>query len=133
MDPRAEINEYDLGLPVPLAAAEARRRAVPVRVWERVREAKAIARAILGDRLRDVRLFGSYARGQFDEDSDADVLVVADDLLPGEERRLVDELCALTRGDLVVSPLVMSAARLEELRRREMILAADIDREGLSV
>jgi predicted nucleotidyltransferase len=32
-------------------------------------------RAIFGDRLREIRLFGSYARGEANEDSDIDVLV----------------------------------------------------------
>lgn len=35
-------------------------------------------RSMYGDRLRGVYLFGSYARGEQDEESDLDVLIVLD-------------------------------------------------------
>jgi predicted nucleotidyltransferase len=35
---------------------------------------------IYGDRLRGVYLFGSYARGEADAESDLDILVVLDDI-----------------------------------------------------
>lgn len=50
---------------------------------------------IFEDNLTDVILFGSYARGDFDEESDVDVLIVAD--LPSEEmqnyRSRLDSIC----------------------------------------
>ncbi len=42
-------------------------------------ELKAGLKAIYGDRLRGVYLFGSYARGEPDRESDVDVLVVLTD------------------------------------------------------
>ena len=41
-------------------------------------ELKAGLQAIYGDRLRGVYLYGSYARGEADPESDLDVLVVLD-------------------------------------------------------
>jgi len=41
------------------------------------------AKDTLGDRLDKVILFGSYARGDFDSDSDVDIFVLAD--VPNEE------------------------------------------------
>ena len=41
------------------------------------------AKAILGERLEKVILFGSYARGDFDSDSDVDIFLLAD--VPHEE------------------------------------------------
>ena len=38
---REEINEYDLGLPVPIASLEERRRGIPAAVWDRLHRAKA--------------------------------------------------------------------------------------------
>ena len=35
-------------------------------------------KALFGERLYDVRLFGSYARGDYREDSDIDVMVIVD-------------------------------------------------------
>ena len=49
---------------------------------ERVRELVAHVKSRLcdlyGERLRGVYLFGSYARGEADEESDVDILVVLD-------------------------------------------------------
>lgn len=41
-------------------------------------ELKAGLRALYGDRLKGVYLYGSYARGEADPESDLDVLVVLD-------------------------------------------------------
>jgi len=41
------------------------------------------AKDILGEKLDKVILFGSYARGDFDSDSDVDIFVLAD--VPNEE------------------------------------------------
>lgn len=133
MDPHAPLNEYDLGLPLPLASAEERRRAVPPAVWERLGEVKRALAALLGRRLRDVRLFGSYARGQFDEESDVDVLILVDDLRPEERAAIVDLVLGRSGRGVLLSPLVLGTAQLDELRARERLIAEDIDREGLGV
>ena len=36
------------------------------------------AKSILGDKLRKVILYGSYARGDYNSDSDVDIMVLAD-------------------------------------------------------
>jgi predicted nucleotidyltransferase len=133
MRAREQVNEYDLGLPVPLAPLEERRRAVPDAVWLRLAEAKRVAQAMLGDRLCAMRLFGSYARGQFDEDSDVDVLVLARSLEPGERGRVSDAVHAVSTSEAIVAPLVLTVDQLEDLRRRELILATDCDREGIPI
>ena len=38
----------------------------------------AAAKEVLGDRLEKVVLFGSYARGDYDDESDVDIFVLAD-------------------------------------------------------
>lgn len=47
---------------------------------EAVEEFRRRVRELLGDRLRDLRLFGSQARGDPHDESDIDVLVLVDDL-----------------------------------------------------
>jgi UTP:GlnB (protein PII) uridylyltransferase len=45
-----------------------------------VHEAATALRDLYGDRLRQVLLYGSYARGEADEESDIDLLVVLTDM-----------------------------------------------------
>jgi uncharacterized protein len=89
-------------------------------------------RARFGGRLREVRLFGSYARGTATEQSDVDVLVVVDDLTEAERLTIVDEATAvMLETDLPIAPLPLSHDKLEEIRRRERALARTLDREGI--
>lgn len=52
-------------------------------------------KAIFGDKLNSVILFGSYARGDYNEESDIDILILVD--LPSDEltnyRVHIDTLC----------------------------------------
>jgi len=58
------------------------------------------SKRIFGLNLNSVILFGSYARGDFDEESDIDILILVD--LPSNElaayRPYIDSLC----GDLLL-------------------------------
>ena len=58
-----------------------------------------------GEKIRDVILYGSYAREQFTENSDIDILVLVDDTLsPFEVRKNISDLLLdilLDEGELV--------------------------------
>lgn len=86
-----------------------------------------------GARLLDVRLFGSYARGDAHEDSDVDCLVLLDQVDFSDERVVTDLAADLTWqvGGVVISPLVMSAERFEGWKARERRTALEIEREGI--
>ncbi len=88
-------------------------------------------RARFGARVAGLVLFGSYARGDWGPDSDVDVLVLVHDLSE-RERREVFELAedVYFDGQVHVSPLAMSVDELETVRRREYLIAAEIDRDG---
>jgi len=91
-------------------------------------------RGVFGDRLREVRLFGSYARGDADEDSDVDVLVVVDDLTNLEIGVVAGEAAPIILAcGIALAPLPMSTERISELRRTGRALALDLDREGIVV
>lgn len=91
-------------------------------------------RALFGDRLRELRLFGSYARGEAHEDSDVDVLVLVDGLTDREIGVVAGEATpVLIATGLPLAPLPMSTENLEELRRGERLLAQDLDTEGLTL
>jgi predicted nucleotidyltransferase len=83
-----------------------------------------------GTRLKEAALFGSRARGEGDEDSDLDVLVVVDDLESHEGRAVAHHAGdLLTRYDVIVSPFVLSTARMQLLRDRERLIATEIERD----
>ncbi|MBI2894244.1 MAG: nucleotidyltransferase domain-containing protein [Deltaproteobacteria bacterium] len=88
-----------------------------------------------GARLVRLVLFGSYARGIVHPESDVDVLVVVSQREPKDGHRAADGAAAvmLRRPDVVLSPLVLSAAELDELRARERLLAREIDRDGIDL
>ena len=79
-------------------------------------EAARRLRAAYGDRLQEVVLFGSWARGQAHEESDVDLLVVLDDLADRarERDRIVDALFDLeadSRRAIEAFPVALSDAR----------------------
>ncbi len=89
-----------------------------------------------GERVREVRLFGSHARGDANEDSDVDVFVTIEGLT-GAERSDVLTLAYYAdlagEEDVLLSPLAYSTEQAAELRRRERRLLMDIDREGVAL
>ena len=91
-------------------------------------------RAVFGERVRELRLFGSYARGDAHEDSDVDVLVVIDGLTDLEIGLVANEAAPVIMATGVpLAPLPMSTQRLADLRRTGRSLATDLDREGISL
>ena len=96
------------------------------------------AKEIFNDKLKDIILFGSYARGDYDSESDVDIAVLAD-IKRGEERkyskRLVDIL-----GDIyekhgytvVLSPIIISADFFEEWKN-DMPFYRNVATEGVRI
>lgn len=89
---------------------------LPLDVREALDELKRALADLYGPRLRGVYLYGSYARGDFHEDSDVDVLVVlAGPVKPGEEITRINQAAAsiCLRYDLLISVLPVSSETLE--------------------
>ncbi|MCH5190709.1 MAG: nucleotidyltransferase domain-containing protein [Oscillospiraceae bacterium] len=69
-----------------------------------------LAKEIFGDKLRSVILYGSYARGDYDDESDIDIMILVD--IPREEIHLYDDPFVLLASDLgleyniLVSPYI---------------------------
>jgi predicted nucleotidyltransferase len=96
---------------------------------------RSALRAAFGDRLKEARLFGSYARGEARPESDVDVFVAIEGLTHAERDVAFDLAYEIElHGEWVgLSPLVYSTAQASELRARERRLLRDIDREGIAL
>ncbi len=85
-----------------------------------------------GDAVHEVRLFGSFARGEADEASDVDVAVVLESV-DWETRRDVIDLATDTglAYDLLISPTIFDRETYESWRRQERALVLAVEREGV--
>ena len=74
-------------------------------IIEILREFKRELNEILGSKLADVILFGSYARGDYTEESDVDVLIIVKDKPTIEEENKISKLCLrfLIKYGIVIS------------------------------
>jgi predicted nucleotidyltransferase len=89
----------------------------------------------LGVQLRAIRLFGSAARGDWGCESDIDVLVLLDHVSGPDTTWLIQrafEIGVLENG-IVLQPVIMTESSFAELRDRERLFAAEIDREGIDL
>ncbi len=85
-----------------------------------------------GADLIEVRLFGSYARGEAKEESDVDVFVLLRAAGWRERKAVLDMAGDLfAESGLLISPTVFDADRYEEWRRQQRPLVMDIEREGV--
>ncbi|MBI3930037.1 MAG: nucleotidyltransferase domain-containing protein [Armatimonadetes bacterium] len=89
-----------------------------------------------GPRIRSVRVFGSRARGDWNEGSDLDILVLVDHRDPSLDRTILEASCSVEEElgfTFLISPRIMAQEHFEELLQRELRLARDIIAEGVIV
>lgn len=97
------------------------------------RDVAADLRDLYGDRLRDVILFGSWARGDAHPESDIDLLVVLDEVESSwEERKRMED--ALWMRSLEHETVICTVPISEDdMRARRTPLLINIRREGQTV
>ena len=94
------------------------------------------SKAVFGENLHSVILFGSYARGDYDEESDVDVLILVD--LSAEKlskyRAHMDALCGelLINYGIVVSAIEKDWASYHQYAN-VLPFYKNIEREGVKI
>jgi predicted nucleotidyltransferase len=106
---------------------------LPEEIERAVAELRQYARLRFGPRLRQLTLFGSYARGEgVAMESDVDVLMVIEGMSEGELVEIVNEGAVIgTRHNVVLVPIAIEHSRYEELRRQDRLLVREIARDGI--
>jgi len=99
-----------------------------------VREFAGRVRELLGADLKAMHLFGSRARGDGHEQSDLDIALI---VARGARARRYDVYdLAFDVGldhSVDLAPLVLEEEQFNELKRRERLIAQNIQREGIAL
>ena len=90
---------------------------------------------LFGDRLSDVRLFGSYARGDYDNDSDINVMVILD-MSEEEIRKSLFSVCCIAsdldlKYNTHIIPVLQNMQEYE-LHKETYGFFRNVEREGVS-
>jgi len=86
------------------------------------------------NKLSDVRLFGSYARGDYNEDSDIDIMIILD-MNDNDVRKSRDDICRITamlelKHCITISPVVYGKNEYEA--RKSFGFCKNVEKEGVS-
>jgi predicted nucleotidyltransferase len=104
---------------------------IPKKIMTILNETRECFNAIYAQRVKELILFGSYARGDYDTGSDIDLLLLLDHLddMETERARYMPTVCELSlKYDTVVSVIPME---YEKYRTRKTPLIINVQREGV--
>jgi predicted nucleotidyltransferase len=104
---------------------------IPKKIMNILYEAKKCIDVVYAQQTKELILFGSYARGDFEAGSDIDLLLLLDHLddMDTERARYMPTVCELSlKYDTVVSVIPME---YETYRTRKTPLIMNVQREGV--
>ena len=96
-------------------------------------EVKKRLKNIYGAKLKDIILYGSYARGDFTEESDIDIIILLENMedISTERDRFFNDIWELDlKNDILISIIPFKKDEFE-LRRLPLIL--NVKKEGILV
>lgn len=99
-----------------------------------LRELKKELHRLMDNSLEGLYLYGSKARGDFDEQSDLDVIIIVQGLTKELKDKILTKIADLEFEYLSpLSVMVISKEDFDNLKKRERRLALDIEKEGISI
>ncbi len=104
-----------------------------MKIKELLEEFKKEIKKLYGDRLKQIILYGSHARGDFTEESDIDLLIVLKGkVVPGKEiDRMIDIITEINlKYGMLISVYPVSE---EDYKKVNSPLLINVRREGISV
>ena len=92
-------------------------------------------RDVFGDRVDDIMLFGSYARGEHVPGSDIDILVLLEDEVTADDRKAAGELTAeyFESRDLFFSTTVLNSDEFHDKKKEGYSFHEEVAEQGVSV
>lgn len=90
----------------------------------------------MGERIQDIRIFGSRARGEAIADSDLDIWILLDKASLKERNEISDigtDLFLEMLLPFLISPRIMSQEQYAQLIGLERIFPAEIERDGIPI
>jgi len=96
-----------------------------------LKELKEELNIFLGESLIKFVLFGSRARGDYDNKSDIDIAILVSNLSRNHKNQILEKIAEIEFKHLVpISALLLSEGEFKNLKRLERRIALDIEREG---
>lgn len=93
---------------------------------------KESLKLLLGDSLIKMVLFGSRARGDYDEDSDIDIAIIVRSLSKELKNEIFNQVAEIELKYLKsISSIIFSETEFNRLKERERRVALDIESEGI--
>ncbi len=106
---------------------------IPPRIKKILRETQKQLQKIYHKRLKELILFGSYARGDFAEDSDIDIILLLDDIdnTFQEREKYLPEICKISlEYDKIISIIPFD---YREFKQKRTPLILNVNKEGIRI
>ncbi len=106
-------------------------------IEEVLKKYTADVRTLYGDCLQEIILYGSYARGDYREDSDIDIMILVENMDTEEIRRMSKKLSDLDFDyhrdyDVLIMPIVMDINHFNRWVRAHPFYN-NVSREGIEL
>lgn len=105
------------------------------RAIERLKQAMITIKAWAGPSLREILIFGSYARGEQHKYSSIDILVIVSESEERFIRRKADLERALNESDMIplIDPLVYTEEEVNDLKNKMESFIISVLKEGVAI